>query len=149
RQQTRRCRLAAEIACDAAVIASEPESRTAYASALVAAIKRAAGEAAWAPGIFSTRDKGEHHMRLTRIMSGAPAPRSRLGRISVAAAALLILPVAGLQLVACASGPSADFVAAAPSGPTDISADTVDIRRLSVDGSGDKSEDVGLWNGNV
>jgi lipopolysaccharide transport protein LptA len=149
RQQTRRCRLAAEIACDAAVIASELENRAAYAGALVAAIRHATGKAVFAPGMFSSRSNGEHHVRLTRIMNDATAARSRFGRVSIAAAALLILPVAGLQLVACVSGPSADFVAALPSGPTDISARSVDVHRISVGRSGDKSEEVGVWNGNV
>lgn len=107
RRQTARCRLAAELACDAAVVAQAPEHRGDYARVLVAAVKHAAAGPCLAPSIVSTQDAGEHRMRLMRIMTETPAPRSRFARLATIGAALLVVPLGGLQLTACAGGSSA------------------------------------------
>lgn len=99
RRQTERCRLAAEIACDAAASGAAPEMRRAYAQALVLALKHTAGDAlGCAPAVFSTRSIGEHRMRIAQIMHSGAAARKRRPWAVVAAAALLIAPVAALQL---------------------------------------------------
>jgi tetratricopeptide (TPR) repeat protein len=119
RRQSARCRLAAELACDAAAVADAQAARAAYAGALVAAVKHVSAAAPyWAPGILRIRSIREISMRLTRVMSTVPAPRSGLARAGVAAAALLVVPLAGLQLVACASSGGESPAAAGISGPT-------------------------------
>jgi murein DD-endopeptidase MepM/ murein hydrolase activator NlpD/Zn-dependent protease with chaperone function len=134
RRQTGRCRLAAELACDAAVVAEAPQRRGDYARALVAAVKHAAAAPCPAPSIFSTQDTGEHHMRLTRIMTATPAPRSRLARLATLAAGLLLVPVGGLQLVACAGG-GTEPTANQTSTPARMGADGLSLEMTSVDGA--------------
>ena len=100
-RQTARCRLAAELACDCAVIAGAPDSRATYAVALVAAIRHAAHAPCWMPGISSTRSKGESHLRITRILDPPPPPQNGLSCLVAAATGLLVIPVGLLQLAAC------------------------------------------------
>ena len=93
RHQTRRCRLAAELACDAAVVASAPEMRGTYAEALVRVLKHAAGDVRqYAPTAFSPETSGDYRMRITEIMR----PPSRSGKprlVGAAIAAALIVPL--------------------------------------------------------
>ena len=104
RRQTNRCRLAAELACDAAVVEAAPSMRKAYANALVLALKHAAGNARQcAPAVFSTRNLGEHRMRIAHIMSERPRSRKRVGWTAAAGLALAALPATWLQ-VAWAEG---------------------------------------------
>jgi beta-lactamase regulating signal transducer with metallopeptidase domain len=110
RRQTARCRLAAELACDTAVTEGAPACRVAYAGAFVAAIELATDSPLWAAGILSARTRGEHRVRLTQILSPAPASRSKLTRLSVAAAALLVVPMGAVQLVACSLGEAPQHV---------------------------------------
>lgn len=102
-RQTMRCRLGAELACDAAVVAGAPEARAAYAGALVAALRDAAQAPACAPGMSSTRHNAEHHLRIRRILDPAPVRPSGLGRLILVTAALLVVPVSVLQLDASAA----------------------------------------------
>jgi murein DD-endopeptidase MepM/ murein hydrolase activator NlpD len=99
RAQTRRCRLAAELACDAAVTATAPEMRRAYAQALILALKHTAGDALQcAPAVFSTRIVGEHRMRIGEIMHGASSLRKRSAWAVYVAACLLAAPFGALQV---------------------------------------------------
>ncbi|MES1158817.1 MAG: peptidoglycan DD-metalloendopeptidase family protein [Terricaulis silvestris] len=99
RLQTRRCRLAAELACDAAATAGAPDMRRAYAQTLIAALKHTAGDALpCAPAVFSTWIVGDHRMRIARIMEPAAPPRKRAAWGVYAAASLLAAPVFVLQL---------------------------------------------------
>ncbi|GAA0558552.1 peptidoglycan DD-metalloendopeptidase family protein [Rhizomicrobium electricum] len=96
RAQTRKCRLAAEVACDAAVVAAFPGMRKAYAATIVVALRHAAGDAlACTPAAISPRNLGDHGMRIEEIMN--PSPR-RSKRAVFTLAAVLALPVATLQL---------------------------------------------------
>lgn len=96
RAQTRKCRLAAEMACDAAVLAAAPSMRKAYATTIVAVLRHAAGNAlACAPAAISPRNLGDHGMRIKEIM--APSSR-RSKRAAFALAALLAIPAGAVQL---------------------------------------------------
>lgn len=96
RTQTRKCRLAAEMACDAAVIAAAPSMRKAYATTIVAVLRHAAGNAlACAPAAISPRNLGDHGMRIMEIMT--PSPR-RSKRAAFVLAALLAIPAGAMQL---------------------------------------------------
>jgi murein DD-endopeptidase MepM/ murein hydrolase activator NlpD len=117
RAQTERCRLAAELACDAAVIAAAPEMRRAYAQALVLALKHTAGDAlACAPAVFSTRIVGEHRMRIDEIMHPGPRRRKRAAWAVTLAACVVAAPFGALQ-VAVAQTESGVALPAAPSTP--------------------------------
>ena len=98
RRQTRRCRLAAELACDAAVVTAAPEMRGTYAEALVRVLKHAAGDVRqYAPTAFSPEKSGDYRMRISEIMR--PPARSRKPRLMVAAiTAALLVPVGLAQL---------------------------------------------------
>jgi murein DD-endopeptidase MepM/ murein hydrolase activator NlpD len=99
RAQTERCRLAAELACDAAVMAAAPEMRRAYAQALVSALKHTAGDAlACAPAVFSTRIVGEHRMRIDEIMHPGPFRRKRSAWAVTLAACVAAAPFSALQM---------------------------------------------------
>ncbi|MEJ0060406.1 MAG: M56 family metallopeptidase [Terricaulis sp.] len=109
RAQTRRCRLAAELACDAAVTAAAPQMRRAYAQTLILALKHTAGDALQcAPAVFSTRIVGEHRMRISEIMHADHMPRKRSAWALTIAAALVAAPLATLQIAMAqdASAPS-------------------------------------------
>ncbi len=97
RAQTCRCRLAAELACDAAVIAAAPSMRKVYAATIVAALQHAAGDVlACAPAAISPRNLGDHGMRIGEIMS--PSPRRGKRWAAFAFAAALAIPAGALQL---------------------------------------------------
>jgi murein DD-endopeptidase MepM/ murein hydrolase activator NlpD len=96
RAQTRKCRLAAEVACDAAVVGTAPRMRKAYAEIIVAVLRHAAGEAlACSPAAISPRNLGDHGMRIEEIMT--PSPR-RSKRAAFVLAAVLAIPAGALQL---------------------------------------------------
>lgn len=98
RGQTRNGRLAAELACDAAVTRDCPHMRKAYAASLLTALKHTAGDVRqYAPAAISTSNSGEFQMRLSEIMHASSAVRKPRWLIP-GLAALLILPLAGLQL---------------------------------------------------
>jgi len=115
RHQTRRCRLAAELACDAAVVASAPEMRGTYAEALVRVLKHAAGDVRqYAPTAFSPEKSGDYRMRITEIMR--PPARSGKPRLVVAGiAAALIVPLGVAQFAWSQAAP------AQPAGPARLS----------------------------
>jgi len=97
RHQTRRCRLAAELACDAAVVASAPEMRETYAEALVRVLKHAAGDVRqYAPTAFSPEKSGDYRMRITEIMR-PPARSGKPRLIAATIAAALIVPLGVAQ----------------------------------------------------
>lgn len=122
RAQTARCRFAAELACDAAVTASAPEMRRAYAQALLSALKHTAGDALQcAPAVFSTRIVGEHRMRIREIMQGGAQGRKRSAAVVYAAACLAAAPIVTLQ-IALAETNSVDVVAAMQAAPSAVSA---------------------------
>lgn len=112
RAQSRICRLAAEVACDAAVIAAAPSMRKAYASTIVAALQHAAGDAlACAPAAISPRNLGDHGMRIGEIMSPSPR-RGKRAAWALAFAAILAVPAGAVQLAyaQAASGKSSFMV---------------------------------------
>lgn len=115
RAQTQRCRLAAELACDAAVTAAAPEMRRAYAQALLAALKHAAGDALQcAPAVFSTRIVGECRMRIAEIMQGASSPRKRSAWAVAVAACFVAAPLGALQMAIAQTDGAPPLVEAQP-----------------------------------
>ena len=87
-RQGRACRLAAELACDAAVVAGQDNTRMTYARTLVAALKLTTGQPLTC--VPAVGEKDSYRMRLGRIMKPARAPNAT---VWLAAAALLIAPV--------------------------------------------------------
>ncbi len=116
RAQTRRCRLAAELDCDARVTGAAPHMRETYAETLIMALKHAAGNARQCvPAAFSPVESGDYRMRIREIMH--PEPKARKTRLLIVAGAVLVAPVALAQL-AWSQGPAAKPVAiAAASAP--------------------------------
>ena len=111
RAQTRKCRLAAELDCDARVTGSAPHMRETYAESLIMALRHAAGNARQCvPAAFSPAESGDYRMRISEIMH--PEPKARKTRLLVAAGAVLLAPVALAQL-AWSQGPAAKPVAVA------------------------------------
>jgi murein DD-endopeptidase MepM/ murein hydrolase activator NlpD len=112
RAQSRKCRLAAEVACDAAVTAAAPSMRKAYASMIVVALQHAAGDAlACAPAAISPRNLGDYGMRITEIMSPSGRRSKRAGWAAFVLAAVLAIPAGAVQLAyAQAASGSAPFM---------------------------------------
>lgn len=105
RAQTQRCRLAAELDCDARVTGASPHMRETYAESLIMALKHAAGNARQCvPAAFSPAESGDYRMRISEIMH--PEPKARKTRLLVVAGAVLLAPVALAQL-AWSQGPAA------------------------------------------
>lgn len=99
RRQTHLCRVAAELACDAAVIAAAPEMRGVYAELLVKTLKHTAGDVRqYAPAAFSPAKSGDYRMRIREIMHAQPNARKSSRRWLYGAAAVLAVPVAFAQL---------------------------------------------------
>jgi len=97
-RQTRRCRLAAELACDAAIAAADPALRRLYAETLIEVLKTAAGEPRpYAPAAFSTVKPGDNAVRLLHIMRPPAQRRIRL-RPLCAMAAILFIPFGAVSL---------------------------------------------------
>jgi hypothetical protein len=112
RAQTRRCRLAAELDCDARVTGALPHMRETYAESLIMALKHAAGNARQCvPAAFSPAESGDYRMRISEIMH--PQSRTRKTRLLIVAGAVLLAPVALAQL-AWSQGQVAKPVAVAP-----------------------------------
>ncbi len=98
RSQTRRCRLAAELDCDARVTAAEPDMREVYAKTLVMALKHAAGNARQCvPAAFSPAKSGDYRMRISEIMH-PQGKRSKMGIRLITGACLLLVPIGVAQL---------------------------------------------------
>jgi len=96
--QTQRCRLAAELACDAAASGKNPEEREAYARVLIQTLKHTAGTVrSHAPAAISNVKSGDYRMRLSEIMHAAPAVRKPKRRWIYGALAVALVPVAALQ----------------------------------------------------
>lgn len=116
RAQTRNCRLAAELDCDAAVTAAAPEMRRTYAETLLAVLKHAAGDALQcAPAVFSHRAYGEHRMRILQIMKRDTGGRKQAPWFAYVAALALAAPLGVGQLaLAQSSGATAPVASAAP-----------------------------------
>jgi len=97
--QTRQCRMAAEIACDAAVTRAAPDMREAYARTLVRTLKHTAGDVRqYAPAVFSTDKSGDYSMRISEIMHAKPRTRKFGRKWLYAGLAVAALPVALAQL---------------------------------------------------
>ncbi len=97
RLQTRRCRLAAELDCDARVTGALPHMRETYAESLIMALKHAAGNARQCvPAAFSPAESGDYRMRISEIMH--PEPKASKIRLLIVAGAVLMAPVALTQL---------------------------------------------------
>lgn len=111
RAQTRKCRLAAELDCDARVTGAAPHMRETYAESLIMKLKHAAGNARQCvPAAFSPAESGDYRMRISEIMH--PEPKRRKTRLLIVAGAVLLAPVALAQL-AWSQGPAAKPVAVA------------------------------------
>lgn len=117
RLQGRACRLAAELACDTAVVGDRPALRLAYARALLAALKDSAGTApSFLPAAASCDAKAYRH-RLNHIMTGTPRPPRAMAWI--AAVLVLAIPVTAAQLAFAREAPAnAPVSPAAPATPT-------------------------------
>jgi hypothetical protein len=118
RQQTAQCRIAAEIACDAAVAQAAPAAREAYARVLVQTLKHTAGDVRqYAPAVFSPMKSGDYRMRILQIMHADATARKPRRRWLYAGLIAAALPVVFAQL-AWSQGrqrlPSADEVVYAP-----------------------------------
>ncbi len=95
RLQTRRCRAAAELACDAVVTAAQPHLRQDYARALVRVLQNATGAVPdCVPAATSDKTSGDYRMRLTNILNPAPVRRARWFYAAIAVAAV---PLIGAQ----------------------------------------------------
>ena len=93
RRQTARCRLAAEVAVDDAVLRHAPERRRLYASALIETLKLNAQPAPANAALVSLQ--GEHKMRLNRILRPQPPSKGRMFRMVLIAA--LAVPFGTVQ----------------------------------------------------
>lgn len=112
RTQTRRCRLAAELDCDARVTAASPDMREVYAKTLVMALKHAAGNARQCvPAAFSPAKSGDYRMRISEIMH-PQGKRSKMGIRLIAGACLLLVPI-GLAQLAWSQSPASLHITAA------------------------------------
>ena len=115
RAQVRRCRLAAELDCDAAVTASAPQSRKIYAETLLLVLKHSAGRAlACAPAVFSNMPGGEHRMRILKIMKSEDGARGHAPWLAYAMALALVVPIGAAQLAMAQAGNTGEFILAAP-----------------------------------
>lgn len=115
RAQTRQCRLAAELDCDARVTGASPHMRETYAETLIMALKHAAGNARQCvPAAFSPAKSGDYRMRISEIMH--PEPKARKTRVWIVAGAVLLAPVALAQL-AWSQGRATKSVAVAVASP--------------------------------
>ena len=110
RMQTRRCRLAAEIACDEAACAGKAQDRKAYATLIIKALQHATGKSVpHAPAVFSPRTQGEFTMRLEHVMKPQKQPQRFSRRMLISLAAGALLPLASLQWAMAESAASVAF----------------------------------------
>ena len=114
RAQTQHCRLAAELACDAAAFGKTPKEREAYAQVLIRTLKHTAGRVQpYVPAVISNVKSGDYRMRLTEIMHAAPTVRKPKRLWPYGALILALAPVTALQF-AWAQGQGATSPAAVP-----------------------------------
>lgn len=74
----RRVQFAAELACDAAAIGTQPNMRKAYATAYLETLRMSMDRAPASPAIaFSSHATGSHRMRIEHIVHGDPRARRR------------------------------------------------------------------------
>jgi len=107
RAQTARCRLAAELACDAHAAGKKPIEREAYARVLIQTLKHTAADVRpYAPAAMANVKSGDYRMRLQEIMHADPTARKAKRRWLYAALATALVPVAAFQF-AWAQGTSA------------------------------------------
>ncbi len=92
RRQTGRCRIAAELACDAAVTTAQPAVREAYAE-LILRVLRWGGEVT---DVVPAANAGDYRLRLEHILR-APQGRSRSGRWLFAGLIAAVVPLALVQ----------------------------------------------------
>ena len=104
RRQGRACRLAAELACDAAVVTAAPHLRHSYGRALISALKLNSGAAPSCVAAASS-DRHTYSLRLDHIMTQTPRPPKAV--VWIAALAVLLVPVAGAQLALAKAAPPA------------------------------------------
>ena len=97
RRQTHRCRWAAELAVDDAVVGRAPDRRQLYAATIVATLKLTARRPSvvTAPAMLFTPNKKDYRMRITRLLSPTASRRPR--NASLLFAAIAILPAAIAQ----------------------------------------------------
>ena len=121
RSQARRCRLAAELACDDAVVRAVPDMQHVYAQTLVMTLKHTAGNAlpistqSGVPAVFSPEKSGDYRMRIREIMHPTVSRRKPRYRWLYAVAAALVVPLAAAQFAWSQGGPVAvAAVVAAP-----------------------------------
>ena len=107
RAQTKRCRLAAELACDALAAGKNSIERESYARVLIRTLKYTAEDVQpYAPAVMSNVKSGDYRMRLQEIMQADPAARKPKRRWLYAALATALVLVAAFQF-AWAQGTSA------------------------------------------
>ena len=105
-RQTRRCRLAAELAVDAAVTGGRPADRKIYAASLIEALKHTAWrQPSCAPSVFSSPDSKDMKMRIHQILHRTTVNRNRNRQF--AALAALVLPLALVQWTYAETGAGA------------------------------------------
>ena len=131
-RQARACRLAAELACDAAVVGAAPTLRHTYARALLTALKHSSGTAPASVPAASTPDAHGYRHRLDQIMTATPRPPRAI--LWLAAILVLILPISFAQLAFSrtppASAPSSASGASTP--PTRTAAGPAIVRPVDV-----------------
>ena len=112
--QAARCRLAAELDCDAAVVAQSPGEQSTYAKTLILALKyAAAGVEHYAPAASSFNMSGDYSMRLRHIMRTDTASRkSHLGLYT--AVALALVPLLAAQFAWSQGAPDKPKLSVAP-----------------------------------
>ena len=99
RMQTARCRLAAELDCDARVLGASPQMRKAYAAVLLKVLKHTAGHApTCAPAALSPRPKGDIRVRIEDILHPRGRSRNRRAVAALAALGLAVAPLSAWQL---------------------------------------------------
>lgn len=92
RRQTRRCRMAAELACDAAVTAAQPFQREAYAE-LILRVLRWGGAIA---DVVPAANAGDYRLRLEHILRVEPG-RTNYDRRLFVALIVAVVPLACVQ----------------------------------------------------
>lgn len=98
RRQIERCRLAAELACDAEATEAAPALRKTYAESLILALKYAAGDAMFcAAVVLHSARKGDYQMRIAEIMRPSRSGARQSALTTLVAGLLLAGPVALLQ----------------------------------------------------
>lgn len=96
-RQANACRLAAELACDSAVVGDAPAVRKIYARTLIMALRHTQADAlSCVPAMFSSPDSQTYRLRLGQIMKRPARPNKAMAWI--AAAFVLAAPVVTLQM---------------------------------------------------